>query len=154
MEKMGETLDRLFDRLHLKRELREQSVFAVWDRCVGETVARHAQPAAIRDGNLLVHVTDSPHLTEYHYLKAELTRKLNALLGRGTVREIQFRVGEVKRPAPPRPEPAPSRPTLLEAGVREAIEEAVAKIADPEVRESVRRYLLAAAKPAPRPPGP
>lgn len=148
MEKAGEILDHLFQRFNLKRPLREQGVFAVWDACVGETMAGHAQPASIEQGRLLVTVSDPAWMHQLQFLKEEIKQKLNSGLGRGVVREIRFRVGEIKRPEKPAPASSGSRPILLEAGVLKAIDEAVAVIEDEEVRESVRRYLLAVAKPA------
>lgn len=148
MEKAGATLERLFQHLNLKRPLREQGVFAVWDACVGETVSAHAQPTSIRQGRLLVAVSDPMWMTQLQFLQEDIKQKLNSALGRGVVRELRFRVGEVKRPEKPAPPPAASRPLLLEAGVLKAIDEAVAVIEDQEVRESVRKYLMAVARPA------
>lgn len=147
MEKAGEILEHLFQRLNLKRPLREQGVFAVWNACVGETVAAHAQPGSIQKGQLLVTVSDPAWMNQLQFLKEEIKQKLNSSLGRGVVRELRFRVGEVKRLEQPAPASRGSRPVLLEAGVVQAIEEAVAVIEDEEVRESVRRYLIAVARP-------
>ncbi len=147
MEKMGGILDQLFGRWNLKRNLREQGVFAAWDACVGETVAAHAQPDSIRQGRLLVTVSDPAWSHQLQFLKDDLKKKLNSQLGRAVVSEIRFRIGAVKPPAPASPPPAGPRPVLLEAGVLRALEEAVAVIKDEELREIVRRYLMTTARP-------
>jgi len=142
MEKMGGILDHLFDRWNLKRPLREQGVFAVWDQVVGEALAAHAQPASIAQGRLLVTVSDPAWNSQLQFLKDDLKQKLNHLLGRSVVNDIRFRVGEVKSQARPAAKPEKPRPVLLEAGRLEEIEEAVAVIGDEELREMVRRYLM------------
>ena len=147
MEKMGEILDHLIDRWNLKRTLREQGVFAVWDRCVGEVNATHAQPVSIKHGQLLVMVSDPAWMHSLHLLKDDIKKKLNHGLGRGVVGEIRFQIGKVKPKEKPGCKPINSRPVLLEAGVQKAIEAAVAEIKNEEVRESVRRYLMASARP-------
>jgi len=147
MEKMGGIMDRLLGRWNLKRNLREQGVFAVWDACVGEAVAAHAQPESIRQGRLLVTVSDPAWSHQLQFLKDDLKQKLNRLLGRAVVGEIRFRVGQIKPKPEPAAAPANPRPVLLEARVLNAIEEAVAPIKDEELRETVRRYLMAAARP-------
>lgn len=144
---MGGILDQLFGRWNLTRKLSEQGVFAVWDTCVGEAVAAHAQPESIHQGRLLVTVSDPAWSHQLQFLKDDLKKKLNRQLGRAVVNELRFRIGAVKPQAPPSPAPASPRPVLLEAKVLNAIDEAVAPIKDEELREMVRRYLMAAARP-------
>jgi len=147
MDKVGGVLDRLVERWNLKRNLREQGVFAAWDSCVGETVAAHAQPDSIHQGRLLVTVSDPAWNHQLQFLKDDIKKKLNSILGRAVVTELRFRIGEINPKAKPSPPAAKAKPILLEAGVLQAIEEAVAVIKDEELREVVRRYLMAAAKP-------
>src|SRR4030042_807135 len=101
MDKMGGVLDRLVERWGLKRNLREQGVFAVWDACVGETLAAHAQPDSIHQGRLLVTVTDPAWIQSLQFLKDDIKKKLNALLGRAVVTDLRFRIGESKPQANP-----------------------------------------------------
>jgi hypothetical protein len=114
---------------------------------VGEAVAAHAQPESIQQGRLLVTVSDPSWNHQLQFLKDDIKKKLNSLLGRAVVTELRFRIGEIKPKAQPGPAPAGPRPVLLEAKVLAAIEEAVAVIQDEELKEAVRRYLMAAAKP-------
>lgn len=68
-------------------------VWDFWDRVVGETVARNAQPAAFKHRILMVHVSSSAWLQELHFLKKELIMRLNQAAGGRVVEDIQFKIG-------------------------------------------------------------
>lgn len=97
VERIGDILSRVIRRLGIEKKLKEGSLFSAWDEEVGKEIARHAQPAYIKRGRLTVFVESSVYIQEYLFLKDELIKKLNARMGRGFVREIVFRVGEIKK---------------------------------------------------------
>ena len=69
------------------------SIWRVWDRVVGEDIARHARPAAFKGPILLVHVASSTWLHHLQYLKKDLVARLNADLGQAVVGDIKFKIG-------------------------------------------------------------
>ena len=70
-------------------------VWEHWDRAVGETIARNAQPAAFRGSTLVVKVSSSVWRQELRYLKSTIIDKINAALGQECVKEIKFKVGSL-----------------------------------------------------------
>ena len=70
-------------------------VWQLWDDVVGRAIAENARPAAFKGNLLLVHVTSSPWVHQLHFLKKEITEKLNAAMGQDLVRDIKFKIGPV-----------------------------------------------------------
>lgn len=70
-----------------------RAVWDLWDRVVGEALARNAQPAAFKQRILLVHVSSSVWMQELHFLKKELITRLNQAAGDRVVEDIQFKIG-------------------------------------------------------------
>ena len=72
-----------------------RSVWEFWDRVVGETWARNAQPAAFKGRTLIVHVSSSTWLQELHFQKTDLIQRLNRAAGASVVEEIRFKLGKL-----------------------------------------------------------
>lgn len=70
-----------------------RSVWAIWDRVVGEPLAENAQPAAFKERTLVVHVRSSTWLQELHFQKSDLIQRLNQAAGSRVVEEIRFKIG-------------------------------------------------------------
>lgn len=68
-------------------------VWRVWDRLVGEEIARNARPAAFKGSLLLVYVTSSTWLHHLQYSKKEIVNRLNEDFGKTLVSDIKFKVG-------------------------------------------------------------
>jgi predicted nucleic acid-binding Zn ribbon protein len=69
-------------------ELRVQGVFARWSALVGADVAEHAQPESFNDGRLVVRTDSTAWATQITLLASDLLRRLNEVLGDGTVTVI------------------------------------------------------------------
>ena len=90
----SQLVPQVMKKLGLEQRLRESQVFFQWPEIVGNVNARHAQPVCLRNGVLIV-VCDHPgwneELSRYH--KPLILQKVQALVGKKTVRDILFRVG-------------------------------------------------------------
>ena len=75
-------------------EIREAFIFAAWRRVAGGLLCEHAAPARV-EGDLL-HVAVSSFAWQRHLadLSAQMVFKLNAILGSGSVRRIEFDIDE------------------------------------------------------------
>ncbi len=69
-------------------ELRVQGVFARWSALVGQDVAEHARPESFADGRLVVRTDSTAWATQIKLLAGDLLRRLNEVLGDGTVTVI------------------------------------------------------------------
>ncbi|HET7874856.1 MAG TPA: DUF721 domain-containing protein [Methylomirabilota bacterium] len=111
-----------------------------WRQTVGVELARRSQPGELRAGTLTVLVDNSPWLQELTLRSAELLGKLRSRYG-AAVSEMRFDLGRVASPpeAPARRRAEPM-PRLTEAEARE-VEEAGARLSDPELAAALRRLL-------------
>ncbi len=67
-----------------------------WSEIVGQKVAKYSQPVKYKDGKLTVHVFDSVWKHHLELNKHELISRINALNNRQIIKDIYFRVGELK----------------------------------------------------------
>jgi predicted nucleic acid-binding Zn ribbon protein len=87
-------LGRLVSRLVRDRGWNESvttaRVFAQWGRLVGEDVAEHAQPVALKDGELTVRASSTAWATQLRLLQGKLLAKIAAGVGNGVVKRMRI----------------------------------------------------------------
>ena len=87
-------MPRLMQRLGLRERLRETEVIDAWSKIVGDFIAGHSAPVALRDGILYVRVLQPAlHYELEQISKTEILRKLKQRFGGKTIRDVRFRVG-------------------------------------------------------------
>jgi predicted nucleic acid-binding Zn ribbon protein len=87
-------LPRLLQRLGLKERLHEKDVAEAWSGIVGEFIAAHSAPVALRDGVLFVRVLQPALHYQFEQIsKAEILRRLKKHFGGSVIRDIRFRLG-------------------------------------------------------------
>jgi predicted nucleic acid-binding Zn ribbon protein len=90
----AELVPKLMQRLGLRERLRETEVIDAWSKIVGEFIAAHSAPVALRDGILYVRVLQPAlHYELDQISKPEILRKLKQRFGGKTIRDLRFRVG-------------------------------------------------------------
>ena len=90
----SELMPRLMQRLGLRERLRETEVIDAWSKIVGDFIAAHSTPVALREGILYVRVLQPAlHYELEQISKPEILRKLKIRFGTKTIRDIRFRVG-------------------------------------------------------------
>lgn len=95
----------------------EELLRAAWPSVVGERIARHTRAVAWREAaqggpRLIVEVGDGVWKTQLEAMRGQILPRLQEVAGRGSVRQIEYRI-EVPRRAPQRAEQA--RPSADEA---------------------------------------
>ncbi len=81
-------------RLEVCERLHETEVIDAWSKIVGDFIAAHSAPIALRDGVLYVRVLQPAlHYELEQVSKADILRKLKQRFGSKTIRDIRFRVG-------------------------------------------------------------
>ncbi len=143
---MDQLLEKLLKRVDPYKKIPEHRVFLVWEECVGQTIANNAKPHDIDRGVLLVHVRTPAWSQQLSMNRAELKKKLNKKLGRSVIKDIRFRLGEVKDIKPQAKPVEASDPVELSPQKIREIDEQVEQIKDTDVRKQVKRTLIAAAK--------
>src|SRR5213596_3074153 len=90
----ADVLPKLMQRLGLRERLHETEVIDAWSKIVGEFIATHSSPTALRDGILYVRVLQPAlHYELEQISKSEILPKLKRRFGGKTIRDIRFRVG-------------------------------------------------------------
>ena len=144
-EPIGDILKERIGALGWEGRLREEEVLTSWDAAVGPQIAAHARPSHITDHRLTI-VTENPVWTQQlSLLKPDLLRRIARNFGPGVVADLYFVTGKIE-PPPAAPLAATTTAAQPPATIAlpPALESDLAGIADPEVRESVRRLMLAA----------
>lgn len=136
-ETAGRVLDKLFRDLEIADRLADYEIWNVWDEVVGEQVARVTKPIAFAKGKLTVQVVSAAWHHALRQESAKIAEKLNNRIGRRSVREIRFREGYVRKE--PKLEATPAEAAPLARSAAERAARLSEEIADPALREAVRR---------------
>jgi predicted nucleic acid-binding Zn ribbon protein len=87
-------MPKLMQRLGLRERLRETEVIDAWSKIVGDFIAVHSTPVALREGILYVRVLQPAlHYELEQISKSEILRKLKQRFGGKTIRDVRFRIG-------------------------------------------------------------
>jgi predicted nucleic acid-binding Zn ribbon protein len=90
----AELLPKLMARLGLKERLHETEVIEAWSNIVGDFIAAHSMPVALREGILYVRVLQPVlHYELEQVSKLNILRKLKQRFGAKIIRDLRFRVG-------------------------------------------------------------
>ncbi len=139
LDRLSHTLGSLLKARGLGSRLDEYRIFGQWEKSVGPAIALHARPQIVR-GKKLTLVVDSPAwIQQLSLLKPQIIEKVNANLGKGTIKDIAMRLGEVE----PRtgPSEGPQVRAVLGRDELAKIEDYVREISDADTREAVRRVI-------------
>jgi len=69
-----------------------------WEHTVGKKISKHTKPAFLKKERLVVNVSNSSWLYKLTTEKNKLIKDLNKnLKKRKKIKEIQFRIGEIKK---------------------------------------------------------
>src|SRR6476661_997331 len=84
----SDLMPRLMQRLGLRERLRETEVIDAWSKIVGDFIAVHSTPVALREGILYVRVLQPAlHYELEQISKTEILRKLKQCFGSKTIRD-------------------------------------------------------------------
>ena len=139
MERLSAALGTLLRARGMQSHLSEYRIFGQWEKTVGPAIARHARPVSVRGKKLFLTVDSSAWMQQLSLLKPEIIEKVNKNLGKDAIKEIALNLGEV--PSSGRPSPQPSVRVELTAEERLRIDETLAGVHDPEIRQAIRRVI-------------
>jgi len=90
----AELLPGLMQKFGLKERLHETEMIEAWSNIVGQFIASHSTPIALRDRILYVRVLQPAlHYELEQISKTEILRKLKQRFGGKTVKDVRFRLG-------------------------------------------------------------
>jgi predicted nucleic acid-binding Zn ribbon protein len=90
----GDVVPKLMRRLGLHERLQETEMIEAWAKIVGDFIATHSTPVALREGVLYVRVLQPAlHYELEQISKIDILRKLKQRFGSKTIRDLRFRIG-------------------------------------------------------------
>ena len=90
----ADVLPKLMQRLGLRERLHETEVLEAWSKIVGDFIAAHSAPVALREGVLYVRVLQPAlHYELEQVAKIDILRKLKQRFGGKIIRDVRFRIG-------------------------------------------------------------
>ena len=71
---------------------------AAWPAAVGKRLAQRTRAISLVRGNLIVEVEDAVWQKQLFHLRAQILHKLHLVMGDATVTDVEFRIGQTRRP--------------------------------------------------------
>ncbi|NOY12661.1 MAG: DUF721 domain-containing protein [Deltaproteobacteria bacterium] len=143
-QRVGTLLKQVLGERGIDDRLSRYQAWLIWDKLVGEQIARRARPLRFRQGVLEVQVDHPVWMQQLQMLKPQILAKLHQQLPDADITDIYLRKAptptarrEQKTEAEP---PAWQRAQLTEKE-KQQIEEQLAPLADPELRAEMRRLF-------------
>ena len=92
---IGGVLQGILKNQGMAPNTRLSMIWDIWADAVGKQIAANAVPAAIKGNLLIVHAESSAWIQQLHFLKQEITLKINRTLGEDLVKDIKFKIGSL-----------------------------------------------------------
>ena len=89
---LSESLDRVARAIGVGDSSVMTIVFRNWEAAVGPAVAEHARPLSLRDGVLVVGVSEPAWATQLRFLAADILTRLEEAAGRPVAQRLEVRV--------------------------------------------------------------
>lgn len=90
----ADLLPKVMQKLGLRERLHENEILGAWKALVGDFIATHSCPIALREGTLYVHVLQPAlHYELDRVTKPEILRKLKKRFGGKVIHDLRFRLG-------------------------------------------------------------
>jgi hypothetical protein len=147
--KIAEAVSITIQRLGFEERFRQHEIWRVWPTVVGAQIVRHAQPHALWQGRLVVHVTDPVWLHHLSMMRHRLIPALNEKLRTSVIREMVLRIGEMRAllAGPSSGSAAPERVPRPDPANLSRIEALLDPLGDAPFRDALYRLLLRAYRP-------
>jgi hypothetical protein len=128
----------------VKMHLKNHDLWSRWTEVVGPELSRLTYPSEIKGKTLEITVVHQAWAHQLHFLSPSILNKIRALCPSSGIRDLHFRVGEVK---PPTPEPEEWVPdTKSPVKLTERMEMTLRAVEDDELRTSIRRAMEASTR--------
>ena len=143
-------LQDVLSREELSKKMEESRALLLWND-VASNLAARTEPTGIRQGKMVVRVTDSVILHQLTFLKSKFIHKINLMMGRRVIKDIIFRVGQIEKKKEEETENRDEyirRLQMMELNQDELeqIDRTVAEVEDGEIRDSLRQLFISQSK--------
>ncbi len=90
LKPVGSYLPSVLNKLGLSERLVQQKAVVLWPKAVGKDIKQQTIPNRIEQGVLFVSVSNPVWMNELVYLKLNIIKKLNEMIGKEVVKDIKF----------------------------------------------------------------
>lgn len=143
LQRIDEILARVLRKRNIPFRAEDRRLIEAWEKAVGPQIASQSRPEHLRREILLVKVANSVWMQQLHFLKEEIIGKVNTVLGKTSVKDIRFLIGQL--PASPEQANEPGFRNLLavplKARDKKMMDTCLDILADQELKEIVRRVM-------------
>ena len=95
-EHLNQLIGNVINNLSGKGRLGEEEIECAWRAAVGGPTAKHSQPVSFKKGTLIVNVASSSWLYDLTVRKNEILKTLDKELKGKKIKELRFRIGDIK----------------------------------------------------------
>jgi predicted nucleic acid-binding Zn ribbon protein len=93
-ESVGVVLKSIFEKLEAQGKTTQEDIETAWKIAAGSDAARHTKTADLKKTVLLVRVDSPAWMQELTLRKRNVLKELKRQLGKDTISEIHFKIGE------------------------------------------------------------
>ena len=141
---VGSLLKQVLNDQGMGDRLSRYQAWLVWDKIVGEQIARRARPLRLREGVLEVRVDNAVWMQQLQMLKPKILQKLNDKLPNAHIEDIYLRRGthtQQQQTQPPPAAPPAWRNQQLDKNDLDEIEESLQGLNNVELKDELRRLF-------------
>jgi hypothetical protein len=142
---IGDVLLESLKRHGFDGRIREHTIWDAWGEIVGNTIAQYSQPENIKNGLLVVKVSDPIWMQQLQFMKEIIIEKTNERLKKPLVKKIYLKIGECvseKVVTKENIEPNSWNSIELDKDCLRKVDLATSEISDPDLQESIRKLMI------------
>lgn len=142
---IGTILEDVVKGMGIKKKIEGNKVFKVWDEVVGDIIEKNTEPYFFKKGILFIGTTSSVWAQELSMMKQCLIKKVNDCFKKEKVKDIRFKVMNIKKDLKPNNEPVMKnclKETKLNQGDLKDIDVLVKDIKDNELRCELKKIMV------------
>ena len=138
----GDLVDKLLHGLGLDERLHQYKALIVWNDVVGPQIAARTRPIRIRDNILEVNVDQPAWMQQLQLMKPKILARLNAELGKTTIKDLYLKHGKVNvHPDKPVEPPPAWRMVQLDSNEKQQVQDLLSAVQDTELKDEMEKFL-------------
>jgi predicted nucleic acid-binding Zn ribbon protein len=142
---LGDVLQKELKKRGFPVQIDDRQLKGFWEEAVGPVIAAQTRLESRKKDTLNVIVSSSVWMQQLHFMRTEIIEKVNHMPGHEPIKDIRFRIGEIRAAQPEKKDGALSkigRTAPLRERDKRMIEETTASLQDPELKELLKRVML------------
>jgi hypothetical protein len=141
---IGNVLEKELKKRGVPVQFQDTRLRDTWEEAVGPVIAAQTRAESRKKDTLNVKVSSSVWMQQLHFLRDEITQKVNRVFTSDPIKNIRFRIGDIPSPPPAKEKKeawTPGRLSFLRERDKKMIEETTATLKDPELKALLKRMM-------------